>query len=34
VQTVVDNKFLGWLVSTLAYIMGQVMPAMHLEHHL
>ena len=34
VQAVVDNKFLGWLVSTLIYLMGQVMPAMHLEHHL
>jgi len=34
VQVITNNKFLGWLVSAGVYIMGQVMPAMRLEHNL
>jgi ABC-2 type transport system permease protein len=34
VQVVVDNKFVGWLVSSLFYIAGFVLPALRLEHHL
>ncbi len=34
VQVIANNKFLGWLISTLVYLAGRVMPAMHLEHHL
>ena len=34
VQVITNNKFLGWLVSTVVYVAGQVMPAMRLEHHL
>ena len=34
VQVVTNNKFIGWLVSTVVYVAAQVMPAMHLEHHL
>src|SRR5437867_3909600 len=34
VQVVLDNKFLGWLVSSLFYIAGFVLPALRLEHHL
>ena len=33
VQVVLDNKFLGWLVSSLFYIAGFVLPALRLEHH-
>ncbi|HYS78663.1 MAG TPA: M1 family aminopeptidase, partial [Candidatus Dormibacteraeota bacterium] len=33
-QVVLDNKFLGWLVSSLFYIAGFVLPALRLEHHL
>jgi ABC-2 type transport system permease protein len=34
VQVMLDNKFLGWLVSSLFYIAGFVLPALRLEHHL
>ncbi len=34
VQVMVDNKFVGWLVSSLYYIAGFVLPALRLEHHL
>ena len=34
VQVLVDNKFLGWLVSSLFYIAGFILPALRLEHHL
>ncbi|HET6373540.1 MAG TPA: ABC transporter permease subunit, partial [Candidatus Polarisedimenticolia bacterium] len=34
IQAIVNNKFMGWLVSTLIYVTGRIMPAMHLEHHL
>ena len=34
VQVIADNKFLGWLISSAIYIMGRVLPAMRLEHHL
>ncbi len=34
VQVAVNNKFLGWLVSLMVYVMGQILPAMRLEHHL
>ena len=34
VQVLLDNKFLGWLVSSLFYIAGFVLPALRLEHHL
>jgi ABC-2 type transport system permease protein len=34
VQVLVDNKFVGWLASSLFYIAGFVLPAMRLEHHL
>ncbi|HEY3175870.1 MAG TPA: M1 family aminopeptidase [Candidatus Polarisedimenticolia bacterium] len=34
VQVAVNQKFLGWLISLLVYVMGQVLPAMRLEHHL
>ncbi len=34
VQVIAGSKFLGWLISTLVYVLGRVMPAMRLEHHL
>ncbi|MEK7284014.1 MAG: ABC transporter permease subunit, partial [Acidobacteriota bacterium] len=34
VQVLVDNKFLGWLVSSLFYIAGFILPALRLDHHL
>ncbi|MGH9868979.1 MAG: ABC transporter permease/M1 family aminopeptidase [Candidatus Polarisedimenticolia bacterium] len=34
VQAAVNAKFLGWLISLVVYVAGQVMPAMRLEHHL
>jgi len=34
VQVATNHKFVGWLVSTLVFVAGLVMPAMHLEHHL
>ncbi|MBI3450495.1 MAG: hypothetical protein HY049_16485 [Acidobacteria bacterium] len=34
VQVTVNNKFVGWLVSILVYIAGQILPAMRFEHHL
>jgi ABC-2 type transport system permease protein len=34
VQVLVDNKFLGWLASSLFYIAGFILPALRLEHHL
>jgi ABC-2 type transport system permease protein len=34
VQVLVDNKFVGWLGSSLFYIAGFILPALRLEHHL
>jgi hypothetical protein len=34
VQILVNNKFLGWLASSLFYIAGFILPALRLEHHL
>jgi len=34
VQVVVNSKFIGWLVSSLFYIAGFVLPALRLDHHL
>ena len=34
IQVVVNNKFVGWLLSAFIWIQGQVLPALHLEHHL
>jgi ABC-type transport system involved in multi-copper enzyme maturation permease subunit len=34
VQVMVDNKYIGWLVSSLFYIAGFVLPALRLDHHL
>ena len=34
VQVAVNNKFVGWLVSSLFYIAGFILPALRLEHHL
>jgi ABC-2 type transport system permease protein len=33
-QVVCNQKYLGWLLAGLIYIMGRVMPAMRLEHNL
>ncbi|HEU5180936.1 MAG TPA: M1 family aminopeptidase [Candidatus Polarisedimenticolia bacterium] len=34
VQVLVDNKFVGWLVSSLFYIAGFILPALRYEHFL
>lgn len=34
VQVLLDNKFIGWLTSSLFYIAGFVLPALRLEHFL
>ncbi|HEV8375425.1 MAG TPA: M1 family aminopeptidase [Candidatus Polarisedimenticolia bacterium] len=34
VQVLVNNKFLGWLASSLFYIAGFILPALRLEHSL
>ena len=34
IQVLVNNKFLGWLVSAFIWIQGQILPALRLEHHL
>jgi hypothetical protein len=34
VQAAVNHKFLGWLITVLVYVAGEVLPAMRLEHNL
>jgi ABC-2 type transport system permease protein len=34
IQVVVNNKFLGWLLGAFIWIQAQILPALHLEHHL
>jgi hypothetical protein len=33
-QVILNNKFLGWLLGAGIWIQAQILPALHLEHHL